>query len=93
LTFVLNAKEAVPFDTASSFFSMDINKHLALCNRRLSDIWKLVQDLQSDGLPLDSPAFSILEEKAEYWIARLEAIGQVDLGNQLSPETGDINWN
>jgi len=38
-------------------------------------------------------AYDILEEKALFWINRLDAVGQVDPGNSLSPEVGDIIWN
>ena len=75
------------------FFNMDIDSHIELCNRRLSQIWKLVQDLQKDQVPEDYLAFTILEEKAIFWINRLEAVGQVDPGNCLYPEVDDIHWN
>jgi len=73
--------------------TMDNNSHIELCNRRLSQIWQLIQGLENDGVPPDSKAYDILSEKAEWWIARLETIGQVDTGNGFSPEVDDIIWN
>ena len=72
---------------------MDNEEYRSFCNSRLSLVWELIQNLEKDGVPDDSPAFDILAEKAEYWIARLEAVGQVDPGNGLYPEPEDINWN
>jgi len=72
---------------------MDIDTYISYCHSRLSMIWQLIQGLERDGIPPDSKAYDILEEKAEFWIARLEAVGQVDPGNSLSPEPDDIIWN
>ena len=72
---------------------MDTTEYIVFCHRRLSQIWQLIQGLERDGIPPDSKAYDILSEKAEFWIARLEAVGQVDPGNSLSPEPSDIIWN
>jgi hypothetical protein len=72
---------------------MDFNTHIDLCHRRLSQIWKLIQDLQADGVPEDSPAFDILEEKAELWLSQLESLGALDVGRKLPIEIGNIHLN
>ena len=72
---------------------MDNEEYRSFCNSRLSLVWELIQNLEKDGVPDDSPAFDILAEKAEYWIARLEAVGQVDPATRLVPEVTDLVWN
>ena len=72
---------------------MEIQDYIAHCNRRISQIWKLIQDLERDGVPPDSPAFDILEEKATFWLNRLEAVGQVDPAKNLFPKASEIIWN
>lgn len=72
---------------------MEIQDYIALCNKRISQIWRLIQDLQADGVPEDSPAFDILEEKAEIWLSRLESLGALDHGRRLPIGFGDIHLN
>lgn len=72
---------------------MEIDAYIKHCNLRISQCWKLIQDLEADGLPPDSPAFDILAEKAEYWINLLETVGQENPATRLVPEVTDLVWN
>ena len=62
-------------------------------NRRLSQIWQLIQGLERDGVPPDSQAYDILEKKAIFWIARLEILSAMDPGNRHSLTTSEISRN
>jgi len=72
---------------------MDIDAHIELCNKRLSQIWKLVQDLQKGGVPPEASAYDILAEKAEIWLSRLASLGALEPGRRLPKEIGNIHLN
>ena len=67
---------------------MELIEKIEYCKAQLTQIWKLIQDLQEDGISDKDPIFDHLEEKAWEWAWKLEVFSAMDPANRLKFNEG-----
>ncbi len=84
---------ARPHEWGWVFTLMELQTHINHCRTQLNQIWKLIQDLQDDGIPDQDPIFDHLEEKTWHWAWRLEVLAAMDPEYRLDLAGEEIRMN